>query len=108
MNGGENEAPVGAEDMEGSDVKFTFKFRKSKDRSGNGNGACQRANHGEQKKDIQNEPDNADEVIPAFTQTFVPRAVQPGMHQKNSAQNHPQPLVSNTARMRGGHEQKKK
>ena len=79
MNGGENEAPVCAEDMEGSDVKLAFKFRKRKDRSGNGTGACQCANHEEEKKDIQNEPDNAYEAISAFTQTFVPHAVQPGM-----------------------------
>ena len=104
MNGCENEAPVCAEYMEGSDVKLTFKSRKSKNRSGNRNSACQRACHGKEKKDIQNESDDAYEVVPAFTQAFVPHPVQPGVQQEDSAQSHPQPLVSDTARMRCGHE----
>ena len=104
MNGCENEAPVRTEDMKGSDGKVPFKSRKSKDRSGNGNGTCQRADHGEEKKDVQHESDGACEVVPAFSQTFVPCAVQAGVQQKDDSQKHSQPFVDDASRVRCGHE----
>ena len=77
MNGRENEAPVGAEDMEGPEGKIPLESRKGEDSPGKRYSACQSTDHGEEQKDVQQESSSAGGVVPAFSQVLVPDAVQP-------------------------------
>lgn len=99
---------MGTKHMHGSEEKLSLEFDEGEYCPGNESSTYQRADHGQEKKSIQDKPDGARGVVPAFAQALVPRAVQPGVQQKDDSQKHAQPFMGDTARVRRGHEQEKK
>ena len=102
MDGGKNKTPVRTKDVQRSDGKSSLEVGERKNRPGNEDSACNRADHGQEQKSIQKETDAARGIVSAFYQCLIPCTVQPGMQQKDGGQKKPQPFMSDAARMVSG------